>query len=210
MAHVKICGLSQQEHVSAAVAAGARYVGFVFYEKSPRYVRPEQAAALAQNIPVGVARVGLFVNPDDAQLAGVLEAVPLDIIQLHGSETPERVTEVKARFGMPVLKAIGLATADDLPQLIEFGAVADMLLVDAKPSKASDLPGGNGIAFDWRLLVGRRWLKPWILAGGLTPDNVAEAIRLTGAHSVDVSSGVETAPGHKDTALIHRFISAAQ
>lgn len=209
MAHVKICGLTQPEHVSAAVNAGARYIGFNFFPKSPRFVQPEQAGTLAGEMPPGVARVGLFVNPDDALLDKVLDAAPLDMIQLHGAESPARVAEVRARFGLPVMKAIGIATADELPQLVDYGAVADMLLVDAKPAAKADLPGGNGIAFDWQLLVGRRWLKPWILAGGLTSENVSEAIRLTGARAVDVSSGVETAPGHKDSALIERFIAAA-
>lgn len=210
MAQVKICGLSQPEHVATAIEAGARYVGFVFFPKSPRAVTAEQAAELAADVPPGVARVGLFVDPDDALLHDTLAQVPLDIIQLHGRETPKRVAEVKARFGLPVMKAVGIATPADLDQLWDYGLVADMLLVDAKAPKDAVLPGGNGLAFDWRLLVGRRWLKPWLLAGGLTPDNVAEAVRLTGAAGVDVSSGVEIAPGAKDSALIRDFIAAAQ
>ncbi len=209
MTAVKICGLSQPEHVAAAVEAGARYVGFVFFPKSPRHVARDRAAELAQEVPPGVARVGLFVNPDDALLRDVLAQVPLDMIQLHGAESPARVAEVKASFGLPVMKAVGIAVPADLDALWDYGLVADMLLVDAKPPKDAVLPGGNGLAFDWRLLTGRKWLKPWLLAGGLTPENVAEAVRLTGARGVDVSSGVETAPGRKDTALIRRFIEAA-
>ncbi len=209
MAQVKICGLSQPEHVAAAVDAGARYVGFVFFPKSPRAVSAEQARSLGQAVPPGVAQVGLFVNPDDAQLQDTLEIVPLDLIQLHGSESPERVAEIKARTGLPVMKAVGISDAADLPALTDYGLVADMLLVDAKAPRDAVLPGGNGLAFDWRLLVGRTWLRPWLLAGGLTPDNVAEAIRLTGARGVDVSSGVESAPGVKDGTLIRNFIKAA-
>lgn len=209
MAQVKICGLREAEHVAAAIDAGARYLGFVFFPKSPRAVTATQAAALVRDVPAGIARVGLFVNPDDALLEATLAEVSLDVIQLHGTESSERVAEVKTRFGLPVMKAVGISGPDDLDALWDYGLVADMLLVDAKPPKNAELPGGNGLAFDWRLLVGRRWLKPWMLAGGLTPDNVAEAIRLTGAAVVDVSSGVETAPGQKSEKLIREFIHAA-
>ena len=209
MAQVKICGLTRPEHVAAAVEAGAAFVGFVFFPKSPRNLTPEAAAALAQDVPPGVARVGLFVNPDDALLDAVLAVVPLDILQLHGSESPDRVAEIKARTGLPVMKAVGVAGPADLEALWDYGLVADMLLVDAKAPKDAALPGGNGLAFDWRLLVGRKFLTPWMLAGGLTPDNVAEALRLTGARIVDVSSGVETAPGEKDADLIRAFVTAA-
>ncbi|MDO5622965.1 MAG: phosphoribosylanthranilate isomerase [Paracoccus sp. (in: a-proteobacteria)] len=209
MAQVKICGLREAAHVDAAVQAGARYLGFVFFPKSPRAVTPDQAAALGAEVPPGVARVGLFVNPDDTLLKDTLAVAPLDLIQLHGSESPARVAEVRALTGLPVIKAVGIAAPPDLEQLWDYGLVADMLLVDAKAPPGADLPGGNGLAFDWRLLAGRRLLKPWLLAGGLTPHNVAEAIRLTGAPGVDVSSGVETAPGHKDAGLIRDFIAAA-
>ncbi|MTD99391.1 phosphoribosylanthranilate isomerase [Paracoccus sp. YIM 132242] len=209
MAQVKICGLRRPEHIVAAAEAGARYVGLVFFPKSPRAVSIDEAAELAAHVPVGVARVGLFVDPDDALLTETLARVPLDIIQLHGSESPDRVAAVKALTGLPVMKSVGLSGPDDLPALTDYGLVADMLLVDAKPPKGADLPGGNGLAFDWRLLVGRKWLRPWMLAGGLTAQNVAEAIRLTGAPAVDVSSGVEIEPGVKDEALIRAFIAAA-
>ncbi|MBV0891775.1 phosphoribosylanthranilate isomerase [Paracoccus sp. Z118] len=208
-AAVKICGLSRAEDVAAAAEAGARYGGFVFFPRSPRHVTIEQAAALALAVPDGMARVGLFVDPDDETLDRVLQTVPLDILQLHGKETPERVAEIRARIGLPVMKAVGIAEPADLPALLDYGLVADLLLVDAKPPKGAALPGGNGLAFDWRLLAGRRMLKPWMLAGGLTAANVAEAIRLTGAQAVDVSSGVETAPGVKDAGLIRDFVAAA-
>lgn len=208
-AAVKICGLRDLESLNAAAEAGARFTGFVFFDRSPRNVTPQQAAALAGAVPMGVARVGLFVDPDDAMLQKVLDEVPLDMIQLHGAETPARVAEVKSLTGLPVIKAVGVASAADLDPLWDYGLAADMLLVDAKPAPDAPLPGGNGLAFDWRLLVGRRWLKPWLLAGGLTPENVAEAIRLTGAQVVDVSSGVESAPGIKDARLIRDFICAA-
>lgn len=209
MTAVKICGLTEPDDIRAATDAGARYVGFVFFPKSPRNIDPARAAALAADVPVGVARVGLFVDPSDADLARVLDVVALDMIQLHGAETPARVTEVKALTGLPVMKAVGISGPEDLDRLWDYGLVADQLLVDAKPPKGSVLPGGNGLAFDWRLLVGRKFLRPWILAGGLTPDNVAEAIRLTGAQAVDVSSGVESAPGRKDPQLIRDFLAAA-
>lgn len=207
---VKICGLTRQQDVAAAAAAGARYAGLVFFPRSPRNLDPARAASLAVDMPDGLARVGLFVDPDDATLDAVLTAVPLDIIQLHGHETPARVAEVRSRTGLPVMKAVGVADASDLPGLIDYGLVADLLLIDAKAPNGAALPGGNGLTFDWRLLAGRRMLKPWMLAGGLTPDNVAEAIRLTGAPAVDVSSGVECAPGVKDPDLIQTFVTAAQ
>ncbi|UWS78972.1 phosphoribosylanthranilate isomerase [Phaeobacter sp. G2] len=208
---VKICGLNSPQDVAAAAAAGAAYVGFVFFPKSPRNISIEQATHLALEAPVGLCNVALTVNADDAMLDTLTDAVPLDMLQLHGSESPERVAEVKARYGLPVMKAIGVADAADLPQIDLYSQVADQLLIDAKPPKNADLPGGNGLAFDWRLLAGRKyWQRPWMLAGGLTPENVAEAVRMTGARQVDVSSGVEAAPGQKDAALIARFSAAAQ
>ena len=207
---VKICGLTRPEHVAVAAEAGAGYVGFVFFPKSPRHLSIEAARDLAIEVPIGVAKVGLVVSPTDAELDAILEAVPLDMIQLHGKETPERVAEVRARTGLPVMKAVGVAEAADLEQLPAYEAVADQILVDAKAPKGADLPGGNGLSFDWRLIAGREWSKPWMLAGGLTPENVAEAVRLTGAAQVDVSSGVESAPGVKDEGLIRAFIAAAR
>jgi len=207
---VKICGLTRPEDIDAAMQAGAGWVGFVFFSRSPRMVTPDVALTLATQVPAGRARVGLFVDPDDAMLAATLVRVPIDIIQLHGAESPARVAEIRAAHGLPVMKAVGLSGPEDLPALWNYGLAADLLLVDAKPPRDAVLPGGNGIAFDWRLLSGRRPLKPWFLAGGLNPDNVAEAVRLTGAPGVDVSSGVESAPGVKDAALIAAFVAAAQ
>lgn len=207
---VKICGLRDQAGIDGAVAAGANYVGFVFFPKSPRHVTIEQAAALVPHVPVGVAKVGLFVSPDNAQLDATLDAAPLDIIQLHGSESPERVTEVRARYGLPVMKAIGIADESDLTAIDVYAQVADQLLVDTKPSKNTDRPGGNGDAFDWTLIAKRRWAVPWMLAGGLTQDNVAQAIATTGAQQIDLSSGVETAPGVKSAKLMQDFIAAAR
>ena len=205
----KICGLKEPAHVSAAVAAGAAYLGFNFFAKSPRYVAPAVAARLAADVPAGVAKVGLVVNATDDEIDAILSLVPLDILQLHGAETPARVQAVKARHGLPVMKALGIADPGDLAALDTYQTVADQILVDAKPPKGAVLPGGNGLAFDWRLLLGRVWRRPWMLAGGLTPDTVALAIRSTNARQVDVSSGVETAPGEKDAALIRAFVSAA-
>ena len=206
---IKFCGLSRADDITAAARAGARYVGFVHFQKSPRHVSIADMAALGVTVPAGIAKVALTVNADDALLDAMLAAVPLDMLQLHGSESPDRVAEVKARYGLPVMKAVGLADADDLAAIDLYAPVADQLLIDAKPPKDADLPGGNGLAFDWRLLAGRKyWTKPWMLAGGLTPDNVAEAVRLTGARQVDVSSGVETAPGVKDAALMASFAAA--
>ena len=206
---VKICGLTRQADLDAAVAGGAGYVGFVFFAKSPRHLTLDAAQALAVTVPPGIAKVALTVNADDAALDALLAKVPVDLLQLHGSESPERVVEVRARTGLPVMKAVGVAGPDDLPALETYGRVADMLLVDAKPPKGADLPGGNGLTFDWQLIAGRRWPVPWMLAGGLQPDNVADALRLTGARQVDVSSGVESAPGRKDPDLIARFLNAA-
>ena len=205
---VKICGLSTPDGVAAAVGAGARYVGFVFFPKSPRNIAPELAAELATQVPPGVAKVALVVNPDDALLDEITARVPLDMLQLHGAETPERVAEIRARYGLPVMKAVGIADATDLATLDDYVGVADQILVDAKPPKEAELPGGNGLAFDWRLLQGRHWSVPWMLAGGLTPQNVALAAKLTGARQVDVSSGVESAPGEKDARLVRDFIAA--
>lgn len=207
---VKICGLKTPETVAAAVDAGARYLGFNFFPKSPRYASPALARTLAMEVPVGVAKVGLVVNPTDADLDQLLDDVPLDMIQLHGAETPERVAEVRARYGLPVMKAVGVAEPSDVRALDAYGMVADQLLVDAKAPKGAALTGGNGITFDWRLISKRGWNAPWMLAGGLTAQNVVQAIQLTGAKQVDLSSGVETAPGVKDPDLIHAFMRAVK
>jgi phosphoribosylanthranilate isomerase len=206
---VKICGLSSDDTIAATAEAGAAYVGFVFFKKSPRNVTIEQARDLALSVPVGICKVALTVNASNDELDAILAEVPIDMIQLHGSESTARVTEVKARFGLPVMKAIGISGAEDLEKISEYSAVADQLLIDAKPPKNAQLPGGNGLAFDWKLIAGRRWGLPWMLAGGLTPENVEEAIRLTGATQVDVSSGVETQPGVKSVEKIQALLNAA-
>ncbi|KUJ80381.1 N-(5'-phosphoribosyl)anthranilate isomerase [Ruegeria marisrubri] len=207
---VKICGLTAPGQVLAAAEAGARYVGFVFFPKSPRHLEVGIAAELAAATPMGIAKVALTVNASDDELDRIVDTVPLDMLQLHGKESPERVAEVKERYGLPVMKALGVAEEGDLAQIDLYSDVADQLLIDAKPPKNAELPGGLGLAFDWRLLAGRKyWRRPWMLAGGLTPDNVGEAIRMTGARQVDVSSGVESSPGVKDAELIRRFIEAA-
>lgn len=205
---VKFCGLKRPEDVAAAVAAGATYVGLVFFAKSPRCASIDTARELALSVPPGIAKVALTVDADDAALDAIVGAVPLDMLQLHGRETPERVTDLRRRHGLPVMKAVGVAEEADLAALETYGKVADQLLVDAKPPKGAVLPGGNGLAFDWRLIAGRRWPVPWMLAGGLTPANVAEAVRMTGARQVDVSSGVESAPGVKDPELMAAFSAA--
>jgi phosphoribosylanthranilate isomerase len=207
---VKICGLTRPPDLSAALEAGANYVGLVFFPKSPRHLSLDVAASLAVAVPPGVAKVALVVDADDAALDALLARVPIDILQLHGHESPARVAEIRARTGLPVMKAVGVADAGDLPTLDAHAQVADMLLIDAKPPRGADLPGGNGLAFDWRLIAGRRWPVPWMLAGGLRPGNVAEAIRLTGAQQVDVSSGVENAPGQKDALKMAAFVRAAR
>lgn len=207
---VKICGLSTVESVEASVDAGASYLGFNFFPKSPRYVTFAEAAELVKYVPQNVKNVALVVNVDDEMLENLLANVAVDMLQLHGSESPERVTEIKARFGLPVMKAVSVADTSDLTVIDAYAAVADQLLVDAKPPKGSALPGGNAVTFDWRLIANRDWTIPWMLAGGLTIDNVAEAVRLTGATVVDLSSGVESAPGVKDLDKIAAFVKAAK
>lgn len=205
---LKICGITRDADIGTLVRAGAAYAGLNFFPPSPRALTPAAARALALAAPPGLARVGLFVDPDDARIEAVLSEVPLDLIQLHGHESPGRVAAVRERFGLPVIKAVGVAVAGDLAALDAAARVADMVLVDAKAPKGAVLPGGNGLPFDWRLISGRRWPVPWMLAGGLTAANVAEAVRLTGARQVDVSSGVESAPGIKDPARVAAFAAA--
>ncbi|MFQ6756266.1 phosphoribosylanthranilate isomerase [Cereibacter sphaeroides] len=207
---VKICGLRTESDVKAAASSGAAYVGLVFFPKSPRHLGLAQAQRLALAAPPGVAKVALTVDASDETLDAIVEAVPLDMLQLHGGESPERVAEVRARYGLPVMKAVGVADEGDLPQILEQSLAADQILIDAKPPKGAALPGGNGLSFDWRLIAGRHWIRPWMLAGGLTVENLAEAVRRTGASQVDVSSGVESAPGVKDPARIAAFLQAAR
>lgn len=206
----KICGLSTAEGVAAAVRHGARYVGFVFYPPSRRDVTPELAAALCAMVPDGIIRAGLFVDADDPTLAHVLATVPLDLLQLHGRESPDRVAAIKHRFGKPVMKAIQVAAEADLAAAERYYGIADRLLFDAKPPKEAVAPGGNGLVFDWELVGGRRWALPWMLSGGLNAGNLGEAVRLTHATAVDVSSGVERAPGIKDPERIAAFLARAR
>ncbi len=204
----KICGLNSRESVEAAVAGGAAYVGLMFYPRSPRYVAPDLAAQLAALVPADVCRTAVLVDPDDDLLAHLVATVPLDLLQLHGSETPERVRAVRAHFGLPVMKAVQVAGMQDLDRARLYRASADRLLFDAKPPKtmADALPGGNALAFDWQLLSDVEWPLPWMLSGGLDADNVAEAVAISGAREIDVSSGVEDAPGRKNPDLIARFL----
>jgi phosphoribosylanthranilate isomerase len=206
---VKICGLRTAADVEGVARAGAAYAGFVFFAKSPRHLTVPEARMAALAAPPGLAKVALTVDADDATLDAIVAEVPLDMLQLHGHETPDRVAEVRARYRLPVMKALGVADEGDLAAIADHFGVADQLLIDAKPPRDAVLPGGNGLSFDWRLLAGRRWPKPWMLAGGLTAGNVAEAVRLTGARQVDVSSGVERAPGVKDAVMIAEFVAAA-
>ncbi len=208
---VKICGLRDAANLDAAVAAGADLIGLNFFPPSPRAVSPEQAGALIARLPAGgPIPVGLFVDASDETIAATLAAAPLRMLQLHGSETPERAAAIRARFGLPVMKVLGIATADDLLPVAAFAPVVDRFLFDAKPPPGGPLPGGNAEPFEWRVMAGQVIPRPWLLAGGLTPQNVAEAIRASGAPGVDVASGVERGRGVKDPALIHAFVAAAK
>ncbi|WP_415236487.1 phosphoribosylanthranilate isomerase [Sneathiella sp.] len=204
----KICGLNDPQAVDAAVTGGASHIGLVFYPPSPRNVSIEQAADLVGPVPKEITIVGLFVDPDDAFLEQVLKAVPLDLLQLHGSETPARVGDIRARFSLPVMKALKIADKEDLASANQYKDVADMLLFDAKAPKdmKNALPGGNGLVFDWRMLTNTPLSLPWMLAGGLNKENVAQAVTISGADFVDTSSGVEEKPGKKDPAAIHEFL----
>jgi phosphoribosylanthranilate isomerase len=208
----KICGITSPVAVEAAVAGGAGYLGFVFYPPSPRAVTPAIAAALMKQAPASVQTVGVFVDPDDATLAATLETASLDMLQLHGAERPARIEAIKQRFGRTVIKAIKIGAAEDLDAADAFLGVADWLMFDARPprARAGALPGGNALAFDWQLIAGRAWTLPWFLSGGLTAETVAEAVRITGARHVDVSSGVESAKGIKDPAKIAAFLAAVR
>ena len=201
----KICGLSTPETLDAAIAAGARFVGFVTYPRSPRHVASNDVLkALGARVPKGVIRTGLFVDPDDALLDERLATGAIDLLQLHGEETPERVAAIKARTGKAVMKVIKVGEASDIERgITAYAGVADRLMFDVA---GGTLPGGNATAFDWTFLSGRTVPLPWLLAGGLTPDNVAEAVRVTGAHAVDVSSGVESSRGVKSVELIRAFL----
>ncbi|MBT3886898.1 MAG: phosphoribosylanthranilate isomerase [Rhodospirillaceae bacterium] len=208
---VKICGLASPESVDVAVEGGARYVGFVFYPPSPRNLKPAEARSLTERVPLGVHRVALFVNPSDTDIDRVFAQNQFDMIQLHGAETPERTNNIRARTGTKVMKVIKLAARADLAAAAAYQGAADQLLFDAMaPKDRTDaLPGGNALAFDWTLLAGAEMALPWMLAGGLTAENLAQAVASSGASQVDVSSGVEDAPGVKSPDKICAFLAAA-
>jgi phosphoribosylanthranilate isomerase len=210
MVKVKVCGLTDEDGVTAAVEAGADFLGVVFYAGSPRHVSVARAAELLDPVPRRVQRVGLFVDPDDAVLDAVISHVRLDFVQLHGSESVERVEAVRLEYGIPVIKAYHVGQAADLDAALPLAEVADWLLFDARPPAGAGRPGGNALSFDWTLLNGRKWPVPWMLAGGLDATNVREAIRLSGAKAVDVSSGVERLPGVKDARKIAEFVTSAK
>jgi len=204
----KICGLRTRDDVDAVARAGAAYMGLVFYPHSPRHVELDDARDLALHAPPGLAKVALLVDADDAVVDAVTGTVPLDMLQLHGGESPARVRALRDRTGLPVMKVVSLRDARDVAALDRYEGVADQVMVDAKPPDGAALPGGNGIGFDHALIAGRDWKGPWMLAGGLNASNVREAVRLTGARQVDLSSGVESSPGHKDAAMIADFCTA--
>ena len=207
---VKICGLSEPSTLDAALDAGADMVGFVFSAKSPRHISFETAHALGARVGGRARKVALTVDPDDDALRAIVAALDPDILQLHGRETPARVAGIRAAFARPVMKALAIGTAADLAAAVAYEDVADWLLFDAPPPPSAAHPGGNAVAFDWSLLRGYAGRRPWLLAGGLDPQNVAAAVEASGAPGVDVSSGVESAPGVKDAARIARFVSAAR
>jgi phosphoribosylanthranilate isomerase len=207
----KICGLSSEEAVAAAIKGRAAYLGFVFYPPSPRAVTPAKAALLCAAVPTGISRVGLFVDADDDTIGAVLAETQIDVLQFHGHESPERVAAAKLRFARPVMKVVAIAGPEDVLNAARYEEVADLLLFDAKPPRRPDaLPGGNGLAFDWSLIAGRSWRREWMLSGGLTAELLPEAVRISGATVVDVSSGVESRPGEKDLDKISAFLAAAR
>ena len=206
----KICGINDPEAMRAAITGRASHVGLVFYSPSPRAVKPGEAMALSAVVPERVQKVGLFVDPEDDQIDKTLSVVKLDMLQLHGDETPDRVRDLKARTGKKVMKVIKVSEPEDLVRAEAYVRIADALMFDAKPPKGMKdaLPGGNAVSFDWRILSGRKWPLPWMLAGGLTKYNVETAVELSGARIVDTSSGVEDVPGHKNVDKITEFLRA--
>jgi phosphoribosylanthranilate isomerase len=206
----KICGLSTPDAVDAALEGGAAFIGFVFFAKSPRNLAPEAAARLAEPARGRAQVVAVTVDPADSELDAITATLGPDLIQLHGRETPQRLQQIKARTGAGAIKALPVSTAADLDRASAYEGVADYLMFDARPPAGSELPGGVGARFDWDLLRGRSFTTPWFLAGGLSPDNISEAVRRSGASLVDVSSGVETAPGLKDPRLISAFLAAVR
>ena len=206
---VKICGLTDAAAVKAVVEGGAAMCGFVFFPASPRNLPPKEAAELTKGVPEGVIRVGLTVDADDALLAEIASVAKVDMVQLHGAETPARTNEVRERFGLPVIKVLAVQGPDDLAAAEAYQGAADRLMFDAKPPEDASRPGGHARAFDWRVLKNQTFALPWLLAGGLTAENLAEAVKTSGAVAVDVSSGVEDAPGVKNVDKIRAFLAAA-
>ncbi len=205
---IKICGLKTAEALDAALSAGASHVGFIFFAKSPRNIAPEEAGRLRQAARGRAKAVAVAVDADDAELDAIVAAMTPDMLQLHGKESPERVAAVKARYGLPVMKAFSVSEAADVAAADAYRGVADIMLFDARPPKGAELPGGNGVPFDWRILADYR--GDYFLSGGLTPENVGAAVRLVDPPGLDVSSGVESAPGVKDAALIAAFFAAVR
>lgn len=205
----KICGIKTPEALSAACENGARFIGFVFFPPSPRHVAIDTAKELALMLPTGVRAVGLFVDPTDEQLEAVLGHVQLDMIQLHGSETPGRVLEIKSKYAMPIIKAFPVQEEGDLHAVSAYESFVDWILFDAKPPKDASVPGGAGKSFDWNLLKGKAFTRPWMLSGGLDADNLNDALSILSPDAVDVSSGVESTRGVKDTDKIKAFLGAA-
>lgn len=207
---IKICGLSTPETVAAALAGGASHVGFIFFPKSPRNVGVEQAAALRQAAKGKAQAVAVTVDADDDTLDAIVSGMHPDMLQLHGKETPERVAAVKARYGLPVMKALSVSSAADLAAMAPFRGVADRFLFDAKPPKGSELPGGNGVSFDWRLLAALDHGVDYMLSGGLNAANVGDALHFADPPGLDISSGVESSPGVKDVAMMNAFFQAVR
>ncbi len=211
MLNVKICGITDPESLGAAAENGAAMVGFVFHHRSPRFLSTDHAAALSLMAPLGLRRVGLFVDPSDDAIGPILDAgVMLDMIQLHGNETPERTAALKARYGLPVIKAVGISDASDVAGVAAYEEAADWLLLDAKAPPGEALKGGRGVAFDWSLLAGFTSSRPWLLAGGLNSGNVGEALGLLQPDGIDISSGVEDSPGHKSPRMIREFMDGVR
>ena len=206
---VKICGLTDATAVAAAVEGGAAMCGFVFFPASPRNLTPGAAAALTARVPDGIVKVGLVVDADDGLLADIVATAGIGMLQLHGTESPERTADIRRRFGMPVMKVLAIQGPDDIAAARAYEDIAERLMFDAKPPEGATRPGGNARAFDWGLLQGQSWSRPWLLAGGLTAENLGQAVKTSGATAVDVSSGVEDAPGRKNPDKIRRFLAAA-
>ncbi|MCK0069239.1 phosphoribosylanthranilate isomerase [Kordiimonas laminariae] len=209
-ADVKICGITEAEHAKTAAHAGARWLGFVFFEKSPRNLTIEAARSLGPKLPSGPKKVGVFVNASDELLGQAINALSLDVVQLHGSETPEDAKRIKEKFGVRIIKAFGVSTLEDLKKADPFTGIADRILFDAKPPKGAVLPGGNAVSFPWNILKGQELPYRWMLAGGLSAENAQQAIEESDAQALDISSGVENSPGKKSNVMIEAFLQAVK